>query len=112
MKKLLVLGVLMCTLSAFAQSKKNITDTAYIKTSALCGDCKERIESTLNFQKGVKFSELNLDTKIATCVYKPSKVSLSELRLALVGVGYDADDMKADPEAVKLLPKCCQPGGH
>jgi len=31
---------------------------------------------------------------------------------ALVRVGYDADDMKADPEAVKLLPKCCQPGGH
>jgi hypothetical protein len=55
---------------------------------------------------------LNLETKIATCVYKPSKVSLNELRLALVRVGYDADDMKADPEAVKLLPKCCQPGGH
>jgi copper chaperone CopZ len=96
----------------FAQQKKSTIDTAYIKTSALCGDCKERIESTLNFQKGVRFTELNLETKIATCVYKPSKVSLSELRLALVSVGYDADEMKADPEAVKLLPKCCQPGGH
>jgi cation transport ATPase len=96
----------------FAQQKKSTIDTAYIKTSALCGDCKERIESTLNFQKGVKFTELNLETKMATCVYKPSKVSLSELRLALVSVGYDADEMKADPEAVKLLPKCCQPGGH
>lgn len=102
----------MCTLPMFAQQKKSTIDTAYIKTSALCGDCKERIESTLNYQKGVKFTELNLETKIATCVYKPSKVSLSELRLALVGVGYDADEMKADPEAVKLLPKCCQPGGH
>lgn len=112
MKNLLFIGVLMCTLPMFAQLKKSTIDTAYIKTSALCGDCKERIESALNFQKGVKFTELNLETKIATCVYKPSKVSLSELRLALVGVGYDADEMKADPEAVKLLPKCCQPGGH
>ena len=112
MKNILFIGVLMCTLPMFAQQKKSTIDTAYIKTSALCGDCKERIESTLNYQKGVKFTELNLETKIATCVYKPSKVSLSELRLALVGVGYDADEMKADPEAVKLLPKCCQPGGH
>lgn len=112
MKNILFIGVLMCTLPMFAQQKKSTIDTAYIKTSALCGDCKERIESTLNFKKGVKFTELNLETKIATCVYKPSKVSLSELRLALVSVGYDADEMKADPEAVKLLPKCCQPGGH
>jgi hypothetical protein len=37
---------------------------------------------------------------------------LNELRLALVRTGYDADEMKADPEALNLLPKCCQPGGH
>lgn len=111
MKNLLLFGALLSSICAFGQSKNKI-DTAYIKTSALCGDCKERIETTLNFQKGVKFTELNLDNKIATCVYKPSKVSLNELRLALVRVGYDADEMDADPDAVKRLPKCCQPGGH
>ena len=112
MKNVLFIGALLCTLHMFAQQKKSTIDTVYIKTSALCGDCTERIESALNFQKGVKYAALNLETKIATCVYKPSKVSLNELRLALVRVGYDADEMKADPEAVKLLPKCCQPGGH
>ena len=112
MKNVLFIGVLMCSLTMFAQQKKSTIDTAYIKTSALCGDCTKRLESALNFQKGVKYAELNLETKIATCVYKPSKVSLDELRLALVRVGYDADEMEADPEAVKLLPKCCQPGGH
>ena len=111
MKKIILIASLFLSCITLGQKKQTI-DTVYIKTSSLCGDCKERIESALNFQKGVKFSELNLDTKIATCVYKPSKVSLNELRLALVRVGYDADEMKADPEAVKLLPKCCQPGGH
>jgi copper chaperone CopZ len=111
MKKIILIASLFISCITLGQKKQTI-DTVYIKTSSLCGDCKERIESALNFQKGVKFSELNLDTKIATCVYKPSKVSLNELRLALVRVGYDADEMKADPEAVKLLPKCCQPGGH
>lgn len=87
-------------------------DTLYIKTSALCQDCKQRIESTLNFQKGVKYAELDLDSKIATVIYKPKKSSPLKLRQALSNIGYDADDLKADPSAVMLLPKCCQPGGH
>jgi len=111
MKKIILIASLFLSCITLGQKKQTI-DTIYIKTSSLCGDCKERIESALNFQKGVKYAELNLETKIATCVYKPSKVSLNELQLALVRVGYDADEMKADPEAVKLLPKCCQPGGH
>ena len=111
MKNIIFIALLFISCTTLGQKKQNI-DTVYIKTSALCGDCKDRIETALNFQKGVKYAELNLETKIATCVYKPSKVSLNELRLSLVRVGYDADDMKADPEAVKLLPKCCQPGGH
>ncbi len=112
MKSVFIMCVLMFTLNVFGQQKKPKIDTVYIKTSALCGDCKERIESALNFQKGVKYAELNLETKIAMCVYKPSKVGLNDLRQALTKVGYDADDMKANPEAVKSLPKCCQPGGH
>lgn len=112
MKNVLIMSVLMFAFSAFGQHKKPKIDTVYIKTSALCGDCKERIESALNFQKGVKYAELNLETKIAMCVYKPSKVGLNDLKQALTQEGYDADEMKANPEAVKLLPKCCQPGGH
>jgi copper chaperone CopZ len=111
MKKIILIASLFISCITLGQKKQTV-DTVYIKTSALCGDCKERIETALNFQKGVKFSELNLETKVATCVYKPTKVTLAQLRLALVRAGYDADEMKADPEAVKLLPKCCQPGGH
>jgi periplasmic mercuric ion binding protein len=111
MKKIILIASLFISCVTLGQKKQTV-DTVYIKTSALCGDCKDRIETALNFEKGVKFAELNLETKVATCVYKPTKVTLAQLRLALVRAGYDADEMKADPEAVKLLPKCCQPGGH
>ena len=111
MKKIIIIALLFISCITLGQKKQTV-DTVYIKTSALCDDCKERIETALNFQKGVKYAELNLETKVATCVYKPSKVSLNELRLALIRTGYDADEMKADPEALNLLPKCCQPGGH
>jgi copper chaperone CopZ len=111
MKNLILISLLFISCITLGQKKQTV-DTVYIKTSALCGDCKDRIETALNFEKGVKFAELNLETKVATCVYKPTKVTLAQLRLALVRAGYDADEMKADTVAVKLLPKCCQPGVH
>jgi copper chaperone CopZ len=93
-------------------SQKKALDTLYIKTSALCQDCKQRIESTLNYQKGVKYAVLDLDTKVATVIHKINKISPLALRQAISKSGYDADEIKADPNAVVLLPKCCQPGGH
>jgi len=110
MKNLFLALLVLATTSALAQPKK--IDTVCIKTSAQCGDCKDRIESTLNFQKGVKFAELNLETKVVTCVFKPKKTNATVLRIALSNAGYDADEVKAIPSAVLQLPKCCQPGGH
>lgn len=111
MKTMLFIGLMLVSGLAMAQ-KTAKTDTIYIHTSALCGECKDRIESALNYQKGVKFAELNLETKIAMAVYKPKKVKPETLRLAISEAGYDADDVKANPASVKRLPKCCQPNGH
>ena len=83
-----------------------------IQTNALCGDCKERIETTLNQTKGVVYAELNLETKIVEVKYKPSKTDVATLQKALTVIGYDADNQKADAVAQKALPLCCQPGGH
>lgn len=106
------ISILFLCLASMAFSQKKSLDTLYIRTSALCQDCKQRIESTLNYEKGVKYAVLDLDTKIATVVYKTNKISQLALRQAISKVGYDADEVKADPKAVLLLPKCCQPGGH
>ncbi|MFM2039225.1 MAG: hypothetical protein RL432_2164 [Bacteroidota bacterium] len=107
-----IISLLFLSLSSMALSQKKSLDTLYIKTSALCQDCKQRIESTLNYQQGVKYTELDLETKIATVIFNAKKNNAIALRQALSKVGYDADELKADPKAVLLLPKCCQPGGH
>jgi len=83
-----------------------------IKTSAQCGMCKDRIESELGFTKGVKYANLDLETKEVTVRYKASKTSEENIRKAIAGVGYDADDVPADPEAYEKLPACCKKGGH
>ena len=67
MKKLLIIGMICCSsIYIHAQEKEAAIQTVTIQTSAQCGDCEERIESLLNYTKGVKFAELDNDTKIVT----------------------------------------------
>jgi periplasmic mercuric ion binding protein len=87
------------------------TTSVKIKTSAMCGSCKNRIEKKLKNETGVVSAVLDVDTKIATVVYKPSLTTPDKIRKAISSVGYDADNVAADPEAYKKLPACCQKGG-
>lgn len=105
--RLITLMTILLAFNLNAQSSK--TDT--IMTSAECGQCKDRIEDLLNYTKGIKFSELDYTTKKLVVRYNPKKITLEEIRVKLNEIGYDADDKKADPEVVKTLPLCCQPGG-
>lgn len=108
MKTILISFLLLFGTPLVAQK----TTVIQIQTSAQCGDCKERIETALNQAKGVVYAELNLETKVVEVKFKPSKTDKEALQLVLVNIGYQADDKKANPEAVKALPLCCQPGGH
>ena len=94
-----------------AQEKTSKFETVIIQTSAQCGDCKTRIEDGLNYTKGVKFAELDLISKKVTVKYLPKKISIEQVKAKINTIGYDADDMKANPESILKLPACCQPGG-
>ena len=112
MKKLLTtlcFAILMSSV-AFAQEKK--TEKAEILTSAICEMCKETIEYELTFTKGIKFVELDVNSKIVTVEFNPKKISLEDIRKGISGVGYNADSVKRDPTAYANLPFCCRDGGH
>jgi mercuric ion binding protein len=94
-----------------AQDKTKKVQTVEIQTSAQCGDCKERLEDALNYTKGVKFAELDLDTKKITVKFDTRKITLAEVKAKIASTGYDADEVKADPKALEVLPMCCKPGG-
>lgn len=83
-----------------------------VQTSAQCEMCKDRIEKNMAYEKGVKFVELNLETKVLTLKYREDKTTPEDLRKAISKIGYDADDVEADPIAYEKLPACCQKGGH
>jgi cation transport ATPase len=83
-------------------------ETIKIKTSAVCRQCKDRIEQGLAFEKGVKDVTLDLETKEAIIRYNPGKTTPENLRKAISKLGYDADSVAADPDAYKKLPACCK----
>lgn len=81
-----------------------------VKTSAVCDMCKETMEKHMAFEKGVKKSNLDVDSKILTITYNPTKTTPEKLRIAVTKSGYDADDLPADPKAYKKLDACCKKG--
>ena len=108
MKNIICFLFLALSTTLFAQKPAVVS----IQTNAQCGDCKERIETTLNQTKGVVYAELSLETKMVEVKYKASKTDVATLKKTLTAIGYDADDQKADATAQKALPLCCQPRGH
>lgn len=111
--KLIVTAVIISCLATEvnAQEQKK-EETIIIKTSAVCGMCKERIENEMSFEKGVKDVSLNVKTKMLTITYKTSKTNPEKLKTAVTKIGYDADELTAETKAYEKLPECCKKGNE
>lgn len=94
-------------LSAMPNQKAK-TSTITFLTSAVCDDCKGRIEDKLNYTKGVIFAELDVATKMLTVKFKPTLITESQIHEAVASIGYSTDKVKRNEEAFNALPKCCQ----
>jgi mercuric ion binding protein len=89
------------------------SETIIIKTAIYCDHCKEcescggKIQRDLSFDKGIQ--EVVLDEKLMTITvkYNSSKTNPEEIRKKISAYGYDADDIKADLDAVAKLDGCC-----
>lgn len=117
MKHILRLIFMWCVLTTAAQAQQpvdtNVTlvnglHVVKIKTSAVCDMCKETLEKAMAYEKGVKNSNLDVDTKVFTVTFDPKKTNLDKLRLAIVKSGYDADGQIADEKAYNNLHACCK----
>ena len=116
-KSKLIAGIIVLAViigqNVFAQQKKaDKYSEIKIKTSAQCDMCKETIEKAMAFEKGVKTSDLNVESKVVTVKYDATKTTPEKIRLAISKVGYDADDVKADEKAYSKLSPCCKKDGH
>jgi len=108
MKKLTMI-VMLFAINFAAQAQ---TEKVEIKTSAICGMCKYAIEEDLTFEKGVKSSDLDLETKILTVEFNTNKTNADKIRTRITKVGYHADSLQRNVKAYNKLPDCCKDGAH
>lgn len=103
--------VLLISNTALAQKNNQ---KAVIKTTLNCDHCKECETCGLKFKtemlkiKGVKMYELDDKKMTFTIYYNSKKTALKTIKIAISKLGYDADEIKADPKAYESLDGCCK----
>jgi len=116
MKKILIVTIASAFVtSAFSQTKPVLT--AIIKTpTALCQLCKDRIETYLKRYDGVLEINVNYRKGETKVKYATDRINIEEIKTAIANDGYDADDVPANEDSYKRLPKSCKKyedgGGH
>lgn len=108
---LLLIALFFISNAAMAQKTNQ---KAVIKTVLNCDHCKQCETCGLKFKmellkiKGVKMYELNDEAMTITVYYNAKKVDLQTIKQGIAKLGYDADEVKADPEAYQKLDGCCK----
>lgn len=102
------------SLSGFFAIADNHIKTLVIKTAIYCDHCKEcescgsRVENAVYNLKGIKRVDVNDKEMTVTVVYNEQKTKPEIIRQVIAATGYDADDIKATPEAIAKLDGCCR----
>lgn len=117
MKKIaffLFLTVILCS-SVSAQKKKLPADAQTAKINLpgwCCNSLNPTIENTLAYERGVVSWTLDKEHKYVVVVYRSKKTTPDKIEKALSENGVLTEHYKANPRAVKDLPKCCQPSNR
>ena len=111
-KIILVLAMILVTINGMAQQKK--VQKAVIKTTIHCDHCKQcescggLLEQTLLKTKGIQMITLNEQEETIEVIYNSTKTDLPTIKTAISKLGYDADEIKADPSGYEKLDGCCK----
>ena len=108
--KTIILGALLLTsfsLTAIAQTKA--VQKAVIQTPGVqCEACKTRIENRLKHEDGISSVKADYRKHTVTVVWYTDRTNIENIKTALANLGYDADDVTAEPDAYKRLPATCR----
>lgn len=89
-------------------SKASTIQKVTIQTNGVCEKCEKLFKENVPYFKGVKDYAYDAKTAKMTITYDSKKTSPDQLRQQISKLGYNADNVKADPAARAKLPACCQ----
>ena len=108
MKKIpLFLCLVLLVMIGLAQQKP--IAKAVIQTPGVqCEACKNRIEQHLFKEDGISSVKADYRKHTVTVTYYKDRTNIENIKASIANLGYDADDVTADEDAYKRLPKTCQ----
>jgi copper chaperone CopZ len=112
MKRIIILALVsLITLGVSAQTSKTASkneQTVTIQTNGVCQKCADKFKENVPYFKGVKSYKYDMKTAKLTITYDTKKTNPDQLRKDISKLGYNADNVKADPAARAKLPACCR----
>lgn len=114
MKKIITIIIVIIVLGfkSFAQQRK--PEWATLKTPNLrCWTCKQRLEDYMareigQTESGIIKMQINMLSGTTRVQYWPDRVNLNYIQTAFANAGFDADEIKAEPDSYKRLPPACK----
>ena len=101
--------LISCLSLTLGQAPKKAVLTVSISTpAAQCDECKARIESFMAREEGVIKTVVDFKRKITKVTYFTERTNVENIKTAIANVGFDADNVTANPEFYKKLPQCCK----
>ncbi|SFW83096.1 heavy-metal-associated domain-containing protein [Chitinophaga sancti] len=107
MKKIFSLLVLMITFLGASKVFAQTVKTETFKVYGNCNMCKKRIEKAV-VADGITKADWNVDTKVMTVSYDPTKISNDAIQKKVAGAGHDTEKEKASDSIYAKLPGCCR----
>ncbi|WP_310380810.1 cation transporter [Flavobacterium sp.] len=100
--------LLIVTLSAQAQAKKNKNAKHTIEVNGNCEQCQKRIQKAAFSVNGVKTANWNIETHQLSLLLNEEKTDLLSVKKAVAKVGHDTDLVKATDNVYENLHFCCK----
>ncbi len=109
MKKLLFSLIAIGFITVAASAQQKAVQTVKISTPTVqCEMCKKTIEDYLKRYDGVAYVNVNVKKKETTVKYITDRINEEGIKTAIANAGYDANEIAANPDSYKALPKCCK----
>lgn len=102
-------AIVGCFLSASGKAQTKALKIDTVKTPTVqCEMCKDRIEEYLRRVDGVTFVNVKYKQKLTIVKYLTDRTNIEMIKATIANAGYDANEIAANPEFYKMLPKCCK----
>jgi copper chaperone CopZ len=106
MKKIILAFLVLFGIQEIKAQNKVVTDT--FATSTVCGTCRSILEEGLKFEKGVIRVSVLVEEQKIILKYRTDKTDRAILKKKISLLGYQSDDVLADPKGFEALPACCK----